>query len=81
MFTISHAMVGPTGTRTQSVFAYNACVCVLKSKALNEAYYKVHFQKNNNRIACLLLSVGSLILEWFVSSVQCEKSKQCVRCT
>jgi hypothetical protein len=31
MFTISHAVVGPTGTRTQSVFAYN--VCVLKSKA------------------------------------------------
>jgi hypothetical protein len=37
MFTISHAVVGPTGTRTQPVFACNVCVCVLKPKTFRRS--------------------------------------------
>jgi hypothetical protein len=57
MFTISRAVVGPTGTRTQSVFAYNAyvCVCVLKSKAFRRNILQGTCSKNSNRKACLLL--------------------------
>jgi hypothetical protein len=43
-------------------------------------YYEAYDQKNNTREACLLLSVESLVLEWFVSNTQYEQSKQCVRC-
>ena len=79
MFTISHAVFGPTGTRTQSVFAYDVYVCVLKSTTFGRSTLQGTCSKINNRKACLVLSVESLILEWFMSSVQCEKSKACVR--
>jgi hypothetical protein len=45
IFTISHAVVCPTGTRTQSVFAYNVCVCLLKSKAFRRSVLQGAFKK------------------------------------
>jgi len=55
MFTISYAVVGPTGTRTQSLLAYNVCLCVLKSKAFRRSILQGTCSKKNNRKACLLL--------------------------